>query len=279
MSADFSSTLDTDITTAHRENGTSTGPAETSILSGQLDNNPEPTLIADPSLHDDDTNPLILNGISEDSVMPRRTSELPAGSPSREVIHQSVEAAAPSVEPTSHMEDIEDSMSVDPPLEDMKAGQVNGDQPSLYEGSPVPATNGIGADTPDAREVAEQAHTLAEYDMNIPEDEPQADETPTNADEADPDVPPLEQSNEDVQEDPVMEVDEATSKSEEITSPPVPEEPPRIQVPQGPPPSVPNYRPRYIMSGHTRAISALKFSPDGAMLASCCEYRLHTGFE
>lgn len=34
---------------------------------------------------------------------------------------------------------------------------------------------------------------------------------------------------------------------------------------------VPNYKTRYIMSGHARSISAIKFSPDGTMLASCGE--------
>ena len=34
---------------------------------------------------------------------------------------------------------------------------------------------------------------------------------------------------------------------------------------------VPSYRTKYIMSGHARSISAIKFNPDGTMLASCGE--------
>lgn len=35
---------------------------------------------------------------------------------------------------------------------------------------------------------------------------------------------------------------------------------------------VPQYRTKYIMSGHSRSIASVKFSPDGTKLASCCEY-------
>ncbi|KAL7285253.1 hypothetical protein ACG7TL_000347 [Trametes sanguinea] len=39
-------------------------------------------------------------------------------------------------------------------------------------------------------------------------------------------------------------------------------------------PYVPNYRPTYMLSGHSRSISSVKFSPDGKMLASCAADRL-----
>lgn len=41
--------------------------------------------------------------------------------------------------------------------------------------------------------------------------------------------------------------------------------PPAVPEPQS---TRPNYKTRYILSGHTRSISAVKFSPDGSMLAS-----------
>lgn len=50
--------------------------------------------------------------------------------------------------------------------------------------------------------------------------------------------------------------------------------PPRTQPVSPQPPSElsktgPRYKLRYTLSGHTRSISSLKFSPDGSILASC----------
>lgn len=35
-------------------------------------------------------------------------------------------------------------------------------------------------------------------------------------------------------------------------------------------PELPRFKLRYLLSGHRRAVSCLKFSPDGSYLASCC---------
>ena len=36
----------------------------------------------------------------------------------------------------------------------------------------------------------------------------------------------------------------------------------------------PSYEPRFMLSGHTMSVSSVKFSPDGAMLASAGEFHL-----
>lgn len=35
-------------------------------------------------------------------------------------------------------------------------------------------------------------------------------------------------------------------------------------------PDTPQFKPRFLLSGHKRAVSCLKFSPDGTYLASSC---------
>lgn len=38
------------------------------------------------------------------------------------------------------------------------------------------------------------------------------------------------------------------------------------------PKSRPDYKQRFILAGHRRAVSSLKFSPDGTLLASACKF-------
>lgn len=64
-----------------------------------------------------------------------------------------------------------------------------------------------------------------------------------------------------------------------VPSPPVPTSPPSVEN-SSQETTRPNYKLRYMLSGHTRSVSSLKFSPDGSLLASSGVFailRIHDG--
>jgi WD40 repeat protein len=55
------------------------------------------------------------------------------------------------------------------------------------------------------------------------------------------------------------------------TSPPI-QSREKVELARGPPPARLNYQLAYTMGGHKGPVSAVKFSPDGTKIASCCAF-------